>query len=280
MSRPWFFASAGVALAIGVLAMFFAPATSRWTESGTLETISPLARAWGSTQTRWSEFRASLRQFDILDEENRNLRTENVRLQTEIRQMDYLRTENDRYREMLAFRDQQSFRLLACRVIERDVSNWWNSVLVDRGWNDDPNLAQDQPVVTPRGVVGKTGTVGRSTTRVMLISDENCKVSVLTESAGARGILLGDTPLNGGSPLCRMTFVTRESKFSVGERVLTTGLGGTFPPNLLVGTVIDAPSLTSEKNSGLYREGKVAPAAELNDLREMFILTGGATAKK
>jgi rod shape-determining protein MreC len=280
MSRPWVFASAGVALALGVLVIFFAPATSRWTERVTLETISPLARVWGGVKNRWTEFRSSLRQFDVLDEENRNLRAENVRLQTEIRQMDYLRTENDRFREMLAFRDQQAFRLLACRVIERDASNWWNSVLVDRGWNDDPNLAQDQPVVTPRGVVGKTGTVGRSTTRVMLLSDENCKVSVLTESAGARGILLGDTPLNGGSPLCRMTFVTRESKFSVGERVLTTGLGGTFPPNLLVGTVTEAPSLTSEKNSGLYREGKVTPAAELNDLREMFILTGGAPAKK
>ena len=280
MSRPWVFASAGVALALAVLVIFFAPATSRWTERVTLETISPLARVWGGVKNRWTEFRSSLRQFDVLEEENRNLRAENVRLQTEIRQMDYLRTENDRYREMLAFRDQQAFRLLACRVIERDASNWWNSVLVDRGWNDDPNLAQDQPVVTPRGVVGKTGTVGRSTTRVMLLSDENCKVSVLTESAGARGILLGDTPLNGGSPLCRMTFVTRESKFSVGERVLTTGLGGTFPPNLLVGTVTEAPSLTSEKNSGLYREGKVTPAAELNDLREMFILTGGAPAKK
>ena len=280
MSRPWVFASAGLALALAVLVIFFAPATSRWTERVTLETISPLARVWGGVKNRWTEFRSSLRQFDVLEEENRNLRAENVRLQTEIRQMDYLRTENDRFREMLAFRDQQAFRLLACRVIERDASNWWNSVLVDRGWNDDPNLAQDQPVVTPRGVVGKTGTVGRSTTRVMLLSDENCKVSVLTESAGARGILLGDTPLNGGSPLCRMTFVTRESKFSVGERVLTTGLGGTFPPNLLVGTVTEAPSLTSEKNSGLYREGKVTPAAELNDLREMFILTGGAPAKK
>ena len=280
MSRPWVFASAGVALALAVLVIFFAPATSRWTERVTLETISPLGRVWGGVKNLWTEFRSSLRQFDVLEEENRNLRAENVRLQTEIRQMDYLRTENDRFREMLAFRDQQAFRLLACRVIERDASNWWNSVLVDRGWNDDPNLAQDQPVVTPRGVVGKTGTVGRSTTRVMLLSDENCKVSVLTESAGARGILLGDTPLNGGSPLCRMTFVTRESKFSVGERVLTTGLGGTFPPNLLVGTVTEAPSLTSEKNSGLYREGKVTPAAELNDLREMFILTGGVPAKK
>jgi rod shape-determining protein MreC len=170
--------------------------------------------------------------------------------------------------------------LLACRVVERDPSNWWNSVLVDRGWKDDPNLAPDQPVVTPRGVVGKTGTVGRSTTRVMLISDENCKVSVLAEVSGARGILKGDTPLNGGQPICRMTFVTREAKFDVGERVLTTGLGGTFPPNLLVGTVSEAPPLNSEKNAGLYREGTVAPAADLNDLRELFILTGSTSAKK
>ncbi|MCX6936116.1 MAG: rod shape-determining protein MreC [Verrucomicrobia bacterium] len=280
MSRTWVFAGSGAALAAGVIAIFFAPATTRWTERVTIETISPFARAWGGVKNRWGDFQQSLRQFDALEEENRNLRAENIRLQTEIRQLDYLRTENDRFREMLAFRDQPAFRLLACRVVERDASNWWNSILVDRGWNDDPNLAQDQPVVTPRGVVGKTGTVGRSTTRVMLISDENCKVSVLTESAGARGILLGDTPLNGGSPLCRMTFVTREAKFEVGERVMTTGLGGTFPPNLLVGTVSEAPPLTSEKNSGLYREGKVTPAADLNDLREMFILTGGAPAPK
>jgi hypothetical protein len=44
--------------------------------------------------------------------------------------------------------------------------------------------------------------------------------------------------------------------------------------------VSEAPPLTAEKNSGLYREGSVTPAADLNDLREMFILTGGAPAKK
>ncbi len=263
---------------VGVV--FFAPVTNRWTEHITVETISPFARAWAGIRERWGDFRQSLRQYDALEEENRNLRAENVRLQAEIRQMDYLRTENDRFREMLAFRDQQSYRLLACRVVERDPSNWWNSVLVDRGWKDDPNLAPDQPVLTPRGVVGKTGTVGRSTTRVMLISDENCKVSVLAEGSGARGILMGDTPLNGGQPICRMTFVTRDSKFEVGQRVLTTGLGGTFPPNLLVGTVSDAPPRTNQKNSGLYREGTVIPATDLNDLRELFVLTGAAPAKK
>jgi rod shape-determining protein MreC len=280
MSRKLVWIGGGLAVLAGGVVIFFAPVTSRNTEKVTIETISPLARTWSEFKIRIEDFRQSLRRADALDEENRNLRAENVRLQTEIRQVDYLRTENDRFREMLAFRDKQSYRLLACRVVERDSSNWWNSVLVDRGWNDDPNLAQDQPVVTPRGVIGKTGTVGRITTRVMLISDENCKVSVLTESTKAQGILLGNTPLNGGTPVCKMTFVTRESKFEIGERVLTTGLGGTFPPNLLVGTVSEAPPLTAEKNSGLYREGSVTPAADLNDLREMFILTGGAPAKK
>lgn len=280
MSRKWFWVGSGLAVLAGGLVIFFAPVTVRSTEKITIETISPLARSWSEVKIRWEDFQQSLRRANALDEENRNLRAENVRLQTEIRQVDYLRTENDRFREMMAFRDKQSYRLLACRVVERDASNWWNSVLVDRGWHDDPNLAQDQPVVTPRGVVGKTGTVGRTTTRVMLLSDENCKVSVLTEASKAQGILLGDTPLNGGNPVCKMTFVTRESKFEIGERVLTTGLGGTFPPNLLVGTVSEAPLLTAEKNSGLYREGSVAPAADLNDLREMFILTGGASVPK
>ena len=123
---------------VGVV--FFAPVTNRWTEHITVETISPFARAWAGIRERWGDFRQSLRQYDALEEENRNLRAENVRLQAEIRQMDYLRTENDRFREMLAFRDQQSYRLLACRVVERDPSNWWNSVLVDRGWKDDPTL--------------------------------------------------------------------------------------------------------------------------------------------
>jgi cell shape-determining protein MreC len=47
-----------------------------------------------------------------------------------------------------------------------------------------------------------------------------------------------------------------------------------------VGTVSEAPPLNSEKNAGLYREGTVAPAADLNDLRELFILTGSTSAKK
>ena len=187
MSRKWVWVGAGLAVMAGGAVIFFAPVSSRRTERVTLETISPMARTWSDLKVRLGDFRQSLRRADSLDEENRNLRAENVRLQTEIRQVDYLRTENDRFREMLAFRDQQSYRLLACRVVERDASNWWNSVLVDRGWNDDPNLAQDQPVVTPRGVIGKTGTVGRTTTRVMLISDENCKVSVLLKRLEREG---------------------------------------------------------------------------------------------
>ena len=88
MSRTWMYLSSAAVLAAGVVAIFFAPVTNRWTERITIETISPIARTWSGIRDRWIDFRQSLRQYDALEEENRNLRAENVRLQTEIRQMD------------------------------------------------------------------------------------------------------------------------------------------------------------------------------------------------
>ena len=62
--------------------IFFAPVTSKRTERVTIETISPLARTWSELKVRAEDFRQSLRRADSLDEENRNLRAENFRLQT------------------------------------------------------------------------------------------------------------------------------------------------------------------------------------------------------
>jgi rod shape-determining protein MreC len=66
--------------------------------------------------------------------------------------------------------------------------------------------------------------------------------------------------------------------FTKGERVLTTGLGGTFPPDLIIGTVSEAPMLTADKNFGLYREGTVEPSVDLNNLDEVFVILGGNTS--
>jgi len=238
------------------------------------DTLSPVYRmvGWGKQGAGQLHDRVRageevLRELDELRKERARLATENSLLRGQEEEIAGLR-------EMLAFKKDSTYRLLAARVIERDPSNWWNAVIIDRGYDDDPALAPDQPVVSARGVVGKTGTVGRLTTRIILLVDENCKISAVSESSRSRGIIQGSTSISGGKPQCRFSFVAREFELSVGERVFTTGLGGTFPAHLLIGTVVEAPPLSTERNFGLYRDGTVQPTADLNDLQNVFVILG------
>ena len=85
------------------------------------------------------------------------------------------------------------YRLRACRVIAREPSSWWDTVQVNVGWQDEPDLAKDQPVVSPRGVVGKTGNVSRYVTDVILMVNENCSISALVEPPQAPGTAFDPT---------------------------------------------------------------------------------------
>ncbi|MDX6767312.1 MAG: rod shape-determining protein MreC [Candidatus Methylacidiphilales bacterium] len=273
----------GPALYLGVLAavllalggFFLSEGLRTRVHQASHDLLSPVFRVvgWGKYQS--AALRDRLRSDEETLKELQQLRADHARLSAENGLFRGQKEEIARLREMMAFRQESNYKLLAARVIERDPSNWWNAVIIDRGYEDEPALmAGDQPVVSPRGVVGKTVTVGRYSTRVILLVDENCKISAVSESSRSRGIVQGSTAINGGKPQCRFTFISRESELSVGERVFTTGLGGAFPANLLVGTVAEAPPLSTDRNFGLYRDGVVQPTADLNDLQEVFVILG------
>jgi len=264
-----------LAILLVAVACYFLPEPARDTlRQWSMETLSPVFRTVGWMRDRQEGVADRLRTSDDVLEEMRQLREKLAQVETDNSLLRGHQEENARLREMLGFKQQSPYRLLAAKVVERDPSNWWNAVIIDRGYEDDPALAPDQPVVSPRGVVGKTGTVGRFTTRVILVVDENCKISAVSEASRSRGIAQGSTSINGGRPNCRFTFISREFELAVGERVFTTGLGGAFPANLLIGIVTEAPPLSADRNFGLYRDGTVEPTADLNDLREIFVILG------
>ncbi|MDR1146607.1 MAG: rod shape-determining protein MreC [Verrucomicrobiales bacterium] len=275
MSRPILFIGGAVVVLLAVGGFFLPKAAQPAVEKISVEGTSPIWRALDWVKSGYKNVSTALQTAEKLQQDNRRLVVENARLATENSLWSGLELENRRLREMLAFKNDAQFKLLPARVIERDPSSWWNVIKVNRGWSDDPTLTVDQPVVSPRGVVGKTGAVGKYATNVILLVDENCKISSVTESSQARGIIVGATSLNSGVPLCKITFVPRDTPLAVGERVFTSGLGGIFPANLLIGTVKEAPALSTAVNFGLYREGVIEPAVDLNNLEEVFIITGG-----
>lgn len=272
MARSLYIAGATLAVFcfLGALAL---PETTRASiQQASASLLSPAWAALGWFQGLVASATAPFRDASELSRQVAELKTRNAELQTEALLLARLEQENRRLREMLGFKRASPHRLVGAKVIGRDVSNWWNSVVINRGFGDDAGIEPDAPVVSPRGVVGKVGTVARFTSQVILLVDPNCRISAVTESSRARGIVEGISLDRGGVPTAAFRYVDRSTPFAPGERVFTTGLGGTFPANLLIGTVLEAPPLSADRNFGLYREGTIEPAVDLNNLDEVFII--------
>ncbi|MDE1171390.1 MAG: rod shape-determining protein MreC [Verrucomicrobium sp.] len=119
-----------------------------------LDVFSPAIRLYDRERHFYEQVRGGFTSLDHAQKEAARLRQENAALLTENNVLRDLRAENGRLREMLGFKKGSQYSLLACRVVSRDPSNWWNTVIVNRGWTDNERLTSDLPVVTPRGVVG------------------------------------------------------------------------------------------------------------------------------
>jgi rod shape-determining protein MreC len=124
-------------------------------------------------------------------------------------------------------------------------------------------------------VVGKTGEVSRYVTDVILMVDQNCKISATVDGKHDQGIVVGQGNSEEGRPLVKVTYLPKNSQVAVGQFLITSGLGPNFPAGLRLGTVTDVPPLKNEYPTfGLYREAIIEPTADLDELDELFIVLG------
>ncbi len=226
----------------------------------------PLFGLAGSGQTladRTSDLTASRR---ALLDELANLRRENVELRLQAIQHAEALRENERLRELVAWQRQTPWKHKVARVIARDPEDWWRTVWIDLGSRD--GVQPDLPVLTPTGLVGRTGDVGLTRTQVLLVGDPKCRVAVLVREAGENGVITAFSTSVLDHRLVDLTNLPRQSALRPGQTVQTSGLGGIFPPGIPVGTIVDSRSV----GFGLYTEARVKMAADTSRLREVLVL--------
>jgi rod shape-determining protein MreC len=221
-----------------------------------------------------SEVDTSLQTLKSAQEEAGRLRVENTKLELEKSILNKLSEENSRLREMLNFKESSPLNLLPARVVSRDPSSWWSTVQINHGWANDPNIKPDMPVVTPRGIVGKTGVVSRNLSQVILLADENCKIAARIDGSSAHGIVVGEGQSDLGKPLVRMKYIDPNAEIGPGQVVLTSGLGDVFPADLVIGTILRVEEPQSGRAYGQYREAVIEPNVDLNHLTELFVVQG------
>jgi rod shape-determining protein MreC len=198
----------------------------------------------------------------------RGVRAENRQLKEQIEQMRLkeVRLDEDaaqarRLQFLLAFKEQVIAKTVPAQVIGSSGSDLSKSIYIDKG--SDDGVAQDMPVITASGIVGKVLRVYPSTSLVLLINDQTSGVGVLLEKSRLQGVVHG-TP-NGELMLER---VMSDEQVAPGETVLSSGGDQIFPKGLPVGTVTHV-----SPGREMFLNIKVKPAADLSRLEEVLVVT-------
>ncbi len=168
--------------------------------------------------------------FANLREEHAQLKAENEDLKWQLQTLKPLQHENLALRNNLKVPGDIEYSQLLARIISSPYDGLHHFFLIQAGANH--GLAKDQAVVSPEGVVGRLEKVGTHISRVILLNDANSRIPVQTSQSGQMAILSGD-----GSFLPALVYVADVRKIQKGELVVTSGLGGLFPPGLPVGLI-------------------------------------------
>ncbi|HSE78291.1 MAG TPA: rod shape-determining protein MreC [Alphaproteobacteria bacterium] len=164
-------------------------------------------------------------------EENARLREENERLLQWQAVARKLAAENQTLRELARSVEDSSISFVSARVIANAGGPFVRSILVRVG--ADEGVEKGWPALGAEGLVGRVSTVGGRSARILLITDLNSQVPVLLEESRERALLAGD---NSDQP--RLQLMPALAKPKAGERIVTSGHGGIFPPGIPVGMVV------------------------------------------
>jgi rod shape-determining protein MreC len=190
--------------------------------------------------------------------ENQRLRDENARLLQWQEVARRLEAENTRLRGLVKFTPEAPVRDVAARVIGNSGGAFARNVLVNAGSRDGVN--RGQAAATGEGLVGRIAEVGDHSARVLLVSDLNSRIPVVLDDTRERAVMAGD---NSDQP--RLLYLRANAAVKVGERIVTGGAGGVFPPGIPVGVVASV-------EGGVVR---VEPYAELSRLEFVRIVDFG-----
>lgn len=259
-----------IALVIFVIAVagLFAmsPRTVGVVQSKFLGLFSPFLNTGSSLQKRLTALNTGLKTLDELERENKVLLVENKELKATTQLLRDLESENTQLRKALEYRERSAFKLLPARIISRTSSTWWNTIQIDRGFED--GIDKDMPVVTEDGLVGKTTTVAKHAATVVLIADENCKVAVTVEGTREQGIVQGERISTTSQPQISLSFLSKSANLQPGQKVVTSGVGGVYPANIMVGVIQEF------QVRALDGYATITPAVDLATLEDVFVITG------
>jgi rod shape-determining protein MreC len=241
-------------------------ALSGYLTSASRIVVDPIVSAQTWLAKRYQSIQSLITQpedINTLRQSNAELEAENSRLQVQIIELEQQVAEAQLLSTLVDYeRRHVENEYVAAAVIARDLSPFMHYVIIDRG--SDDGLRKGMPVITQQGLVGNIAAVTSGAARVQLINDPGSSINVILQQSAVEGVVNGQ--ITGEIEL---DMVSKNATIQPGELVLTSGLGGKYPANLVIGQVV---TIRSEAYA-LFQSASVQPAVDFSQLEIVLIVT-------
>lgn len=162
---------------------------------------------------------------------------------------------------LVDYQEKTGAKAVVADIVGRDATQWSKMIFINKGTRH--GVVENLPVVTDRGVVGHIIQASYKVSKALLIIDSRSAVDSLFQDSRVTGVVVG-----AGDGMCKMKFVPVGADMKIGDRVISSGLGGIYPKGLMVGTV----TRLIKSKEGLFQEVTIKPGADLSRLEEVLVL--------
>lgn len=201
--------------------------------------------------------------IDLIDvkTDNRRLTSENRKLKAQLTLLQEKEQEIEKLNNLLNLQSQSPMKLLAARVIGRDLISDHSTITIDKGSNHQ--LQKNQAVITTNGVVGYLFRVSFNTSQVLLITDRYAVIDSMVQKSRAQGFVTGTS-----KNTCQIQYIEKREDLNEGDLIITSGLNRVFPRGIPIGRV----KTISSSNFGTSFTAEVKPIVQPQKLEEVFII--------
>ena len=207
---------------------------------------------------------ATINELGALHRENDEMRKRLSELTTELSQLEQLRAENERLRELLQFKAASTLELIPVEVVARNPRNTSATITIDKGSNF--GLTRNMPVITAEGLAGRLLRVESFSSEVILLTDPrpgNSMSGVIERTRELVYIYGG-----GKKGTCLVKPSDLSVKLQTGDRILTSESSLFFPKNLVIGTLVEVYA----SEDGYEQHAYLEPAADFSRLEYLYVV--------
>jgi len=232
-----------------------------------LQLATPVQRLISGLTGRVIDANQTLREASDLQARNAQLESLVDQLMIENVRLKEFEAQNEDLREKLNFAQTHPEYILRAaqvegRVIGAEPNNLLSILIIDVGKRH--GVGKGMPVVTERGLVGHIHTVGTNWAKVLLIIDPSSSVAAIVQSSRAPGIVSGRLAQD-----LVMDYIPQTESVSVGDIVLTSGMGGSYPKALVIGQVLEV----QRRDIETFQRAIVHPSVNFQRLETVLVVT-------